>query len=423
MRTAGTVNNLTVLEDAATTSLGLGTLAYSPGPANESSQTLTYTVTAVPAAALGDIVLANGTTVVTTSTTYSLAQLQGMQFRAAANANGGPATFSWRVTDNGGTANGGVNTLAESLTINVTAVNDAPSAADSTVAVVEDGSRAFAAGDFGFSDVDTGDTLSAVRIDTLSIPVGATLRLSGVDVVATQVIAAANFGNLVFTPATNANGVGYASFTFSVCDTGGPAFDAAPNTMTINVTAVNDAPVAVNDSYTVAEDSTLTVGWWDTDWTRRQQITFNNTNVGGFAPAETLSNFPVLLVLDSTKVDYTLTQDDGGDLRFFDADGTPLAYEIERWDEAGNSYVWVKVPQIDIGATDSIPMYYGNAAVADGEDPSAVWAGTGYRSVYHLDDAGPTVEDATSTNYDGSAMNGATAASLARSASHTDSMG
>ena len=144
------------------------------------------------------------------------------------------------------------------------------------------------------------------------------------------------------------------------------------------------------------------------DWTRRQQITFNNTNVAGFAPAETLSNFPVLLVLDSTKVDYTLTQDDGGDLRLFDGDGAPLAYEIERWDEIGNSYVWVKVPQIDVGATDWITMYYGNASVADGEDSSAVWAGTGYRSVYHLDDVGPTVQDATSTNYDGTATNGAT---------------
>ena len=189
---------------------------------------------------------------------------------------------------------------------------------------------------------------------------------------------------------------------------GTTAIAAATGTISTTVTPANAAPTANPDAYTVAEDSTLTIGWWDTDWTRRRQITFNNTNVGGFAPAETLSNFPVLLVLNGTNIDYSLTQDDGGDLRFFDADGTPLAYEVERWDESGSSYVWVKVPQIDIGATDSITMYYGNAAIADGEDPSTVWAGTGYRSVYHLDDIGPTVEDATSTNYDGTATNGAT---------------
>ena len=58
-----------------------------------------------------------------------------------------------------------------------------------------------------------------------------------------QVIPAASIPNLVFSPALNANGTGYASFTFSVRDTGGPAFDAVPNTITFNVTAVNDRPV------------------------------------------------------------------------------------------------------------------------------------------------------------------------------------
>ncbi len=222
---------------------------------------------------------------------------------------------------------------------------------------------------------------------------------------------------LGFTDVTVAGGpTGFSTtFTPAIAVAAGELISATATDLTSTETSefapcvtATAAPVAVNDGYTLTEDSTLTVGWWDTDWSRRRQITFNNTNVGGFAPAETLSNFPVLLVLDSTNVDYTLTQADGGDLRFFDADGTPLAYEIERWDETGSSYVWVKVPQIDIGATDSITMYYGNAGVADGADPSAVWAGTGYRSVYHLDDVGPTVEDATSTNYDGTATNGAT---------------
>src|SRR5205085_7724216 len=79
IRTAGTVNNLTVLEDSGTTSLGLSGLTYGTGGgADEAGQTLIYRVTAVPAGTLGTIVLADGTTTVTANTTYSLAQLQGM---------------------------------------------------------------------------------------------------------------------------------------------------------------------------------------------------------------------------------------------------------------------------------------------------------------------------------------------------------
>ena len=138
LRTAGTVNNLTVLEDSGNTSLGLGTLAYGPGGgADEAGQTLTYTVTGVPAATLGNITLADGTTVVTASTSYTLAQIQGMKFVGAANANG-TGTFSYSVTDSGGTANGGVNTITESIALTVNAVNDVPAGADKTIATLED---------------------------------------------------------------------------------------------------------------------------------------------------------------------------------------------------------------------------------------------------------------------------------------------
>src|SRR6185295_2486174 len=96
---------------------------------------LTYTVTGVPAGSLGNITLADGTTVVTASTNYTLAQIQGMKFVAAANANGS-GTFSYSVTDNGGTANGGVNTISESIGLTVTAVNDAPVRTAGTVAAL-----------------------------------------------------------------------------------------------------------------------------------------------------------------------------------------------------------------------------------------------------------------------------------------------
>ena len=92
------------------------------------------------------------------------------------------------------------------------------------------------------------------------------------------------------------------------------------------------------------------------------------------------------MVLNSGNIDYLQTQANGDDLRFIDNDGTFLAHEIEEWNESGDSYVWVKIPQIDGASnTDSITMYYGNAAAVDAQDSAAVWS-DGFEAVYHLND-------------------------------------
>ncbi|NJL17575.1 MAG: hypothetical protein HC938_10600 [Nitrospira sp.] len=154
-----------------------------------------------------------------------------------------------RVTDAGGL------TYDETFTINLTNVNEAPTGADATVTINEDTPHTFTTTNFGFSDVDAGDSLSAVRIDTL--PGAGTLTLSGVAVTVGQVVSVADLtaGNLIFTPATNATGSGYASLTFSVRDSNG-TYDAAPNTLTVDVTSVNDAPVLTP----VAPDVTFVEG-------------------------------------------------------------------------------------------------------------------------------------------------------------------
>ncbi|HBR50076.1 MAG TPA: hypothetical protein DEA71_08315, partial [Nitrospira sp.] len=162
-------------------------------------------------------------------------------------------TITVRVTDGGGL------TYDETFTINLTNANEAPTGADATVTINEDSSHILTTANFGFSDVDAGDSLSAVRIDTL--PTAGTMTLSGVAVTAGQVITVADItaGNLVFTPAGNANGTGYASLTFSVRDSTN-AYDAAPNALIFDVTAVNDAPIRTAgtvSNLTVAEDAGL----------------------------------------------------------------------------------------------------------------------------------------------------------------------
>ena len=61
---------------------------------------------------------------------------------------------------------------------------------------------------------------------------------------------------VTYTP--NANFVGTDSFTYTVTDAGTPG-SPPPATVTVIVTAVNDAPVANPDTFTVAEDSVATV--------------------------------------------------------------------------------------------------------------------------------------------------------------------
>ena len=112
-------------------------------------------------------------------------------FTPAANANGDAyATFTFQVQDDGGTANGGEDTdqSANTITVNVTSVNDAPAGTDNTVTTNEDTAYTFTAADFGFTDPnDTpANDFAAVMITTL--PTNGTLKLSGVNVTAGQVI-------------------------------------------------------------------------------------------------------------------------------------------------------------------------------------------------------------------------------------------
>jgi Ca2+-binding RTX toxin-like protein len=154
-------------------------------------------------------------------------------FTPAANANGDAYTsFGFKVSD------GAALSDAYTMTVNVSAVNDAPTASHRTLTTNEDTARILAVADFGFSDVDSGDTLRAVTVT--SLPAAGSLKLNGVAVTASQSISVADItaGKLVFTPAANANGAGYASFGFKVSD--GTALSASTYSMTVNVTPVRD---------------------------------------------------------------------------------------------------------------------------------------------------------------------------------------
>ena len=185
-------------------------------------------------------------------------------FTPATNANGtGYASFTFQVQDDGGTANGGVDTdtTPRTMTLNVTSVNDAPHGANNTVTTLEDTAYVFKAADFGFSDPNDNPTNNFLAVEITTLPAAGTLTDNGVAVTAGQFISVSdiNAGLLVFTPAANAKGTGYASFTFQVDDDGGTAngginADPTPKTMTVNVTAVNQAPQGTSNTVTTLEN-------------------------------------------------------------------------------------------------------------------------------------------------------------------------
>jgi hypothetical protein len=128
-------------------------------------------------------------------------------------------------------------------------------------------------------------------------------------------------------------------------------------------------------------------------WTYRRQLTFDNAG-----SATSLDDFVVLIVVDSTRIDYAEFRPAGQDLRFFDAGGSPLFHQTARWDTSGTSYVWVRVPRIDAASTaDHIWMHYGNPSAADAQSPEEVWD-VGYEAVWHLD--GSDLTDSTRNDYD-----------------------
>ena len=131
----------------------------------------------------------------------------------------------------------------------MTNVNDAPSATSSTLTINEDTARTLLAADFGFSDPQEGNSLSAVLIN--SLPSAGSLSLNGVAVNTGAEIAASSLvagsAGLVFTPAANANGNAYASFSFQLRDNGGTSNGgvdtSAAASLSFNVNPINDAPV------------------------------------------------------------------------------------------------------------------------------------------------------------------------------------
>ena len=210
------------------------------------------------APSVGQLLL-NGNSV-TSGQAISPTDLGNLVYTPPANSHGsGIGSFDFSVRDDGGTTDNGQDTdlTANTLTIDVLSVNDAPTGTDKTININEDGTHIFVASDFGFSDSDN-NFLEAIVVTDL--PANGSLTLGGIPVLADQSITNSQVTSLVYTPESNAHGLNFDSIGFTVTDdgstnNGGNDTSTYINNITINVLSVNDAPVSADINIVIAEDA------------------------------------------------------------------------------------------------------------------------------------------------------------------------
>ena len=141
--------------------------------------------------------------------------------------------------------------------------------------------------------------------------------------------------------------------------------------------------------------------WWNGGWSCYQLITIESDYID-----EPLTNFPVLVVINST---VGAKCDGGNSIRFLSTDNiTEFNYEIEFWNSSDSSYVWVNISeQIPSSSDYTFLMYYNNSVASDNQNPTGVWD-SNFTAVWHLNETSGTVFDSTSNNHDSSSVIGVT---------------
>ncbi len=122
-------------------------------------------------------------------------------------------------------------------------------------------------------------------------------------------------------------------------------------------------------------------------------------------------DFPVLVRLTNAEFPFAEARDSGQDLRFSKPDGTPLSFEIDRYDPvAGKAEIWIRMDTVKAGYKGRLArLHWGNPAAASASSPHDVFKDSnGFVSVWHLRGLFPTPransvaggEDAVPVNYD-----------------------
>lgn len=157
-----------------------------------------------------------------------------LSYAPVAHANG-TATITVVVTDDGGTASGGVDAVTNTFTVTVTAVNDAPTlGAIGNVNIAEDA---------GMQTVNlAGVSAGGGETQALTVTASSSAPLL-IPNPTVNYTSPGSTGTLTFTPVAHASGT--ATIIVVVQDNGGTehgGVDAVTNSFTVTISAVNDPP-------------------------------------------------------------------------------------------------------------------------------------------------------------------------------------
>ncbi|MFN4878045.1 MAG: Ig-like domain-containing protein, partial [Aphanizomenon sp.] len=157
------------------------------------------------------------------------------------------------ISPSNGTAKGTINN-------DDSAPNKKPTLQNFTQNGQEDQIISFGIGDFTnkgkYQDEDNNDLIA---IKVISLPTTGSLTfVNGQQVTVNQEISVNDLANVRYNPVANANG-NVATFTIGAIDNGTPKAESDPATITINLTPVNDPPIAQNDQLSVSQGSLGTI--------------------------------------------------------------------------------------------------------------------------------------------------------------------
>jgi len=228
---------IALAEDSGTYTSDNFATSPSTGPANEASQTISYSV------AVTDLQLSGGTNLFDSVPTIDPSGK--LSFKTSTNGNGS-AKLTVTVKDNGGVTNI-LNTLlgkdskeVGSFTVRLSEVNDTPTAIAQAVSLTE-------------------DTTKAITL-TGTDPEGASLAFKIVSLPTKGTVSGTTVASLNYIP--NANAVGADSFTFYVADA---TSTSAVATVSLTIANVNDLPVATPQVVSAEEDIAKTITLTGTD--------------------------------------------------------------------------------------------------------------------------------------------------------------
>jgi len=201
------------------------------------------------------------------------------------NVGGFNTSFNYGSLGNGF----GFGTIARTSTTTTTTTPSGTTIA--TKQVEEDASTAneilgFATSDFAYANGD-----AVVSMQVTDLPDYGTLQLNGVDVVATQLVLAADFDNLTYTPDADFSGSDWISVRLS---SDGVNYDTSNSNVSVVVTPTDDVP-------TISEVLPIVVSEGDIDSSIGQTLIDTFADIDG----DTLDSITITSLANSVKLHYT----------------------------------------------------------------------------------------------------------------------